>query len=54
MKSMIERVLAGGERLVGTEVKVRHADASAPGGLRESYWNYVYLPLRDGDGRIVG
>ena len=52
--TLIRRVFETGERIEGHESLVRLQDAAAPGGLRDTYWNFVYLPVRDDAGRIEG
>ncbi|HVU49064.1 MAG TPA: ATP-binding protein [Polyangia bacterium] len=49
---LLRRVLETGERITGHERLVRLADAS--GGLRDTYWSFVYLPVRDRQGRVEG
>lgn len=50
---ILDRVFATGEPFVGREMPVRW-DPLANGVLRESYFDLVYQPLRDADGRITG
>jgi len=52
--TLIRRVFETGERIEGHESLVRLQDVAAPGRLRDTYWNFVYLPVRDDAGRIEG
>jgi len=50
--ALLRRVLETGERIEGHDQLVRIADGT--GGLRDTYWSFVYLPLRDARGRVDG
>ena len=52
--TLLRRVFETGQRIDGHENLVKIQDPSAPGGLRDTYWNFVYLPVRDDGGRIEG
>ena len=52
--ALIRRVFETGQRIEGHESLVRLQDAGAPGGLRDTYWNFVYVPVRDDAGHIEG
>jgi signal transduction histidine kinase/DNA-binding response OmpR family regulator len=49
---LLRRVLETGERIEGQDRLVRIAGAE--GNLRDTYWSFVYLPLRDEAGRVEG
>jgi signal transduction histidine kinase len=49
---LLRRVLETGERIEGHERLVRIAGAD--GTLRDTYWSFVYLPLRGPQGRVEG
>ncbi len=49
---LLRRVVETGERIEGREQRVLLSDGQ--GGLRETWWNFVYLPVRDAEGRIEG
>jgi signal transduction histidine kinase/DNA-binding response OmpR family regulator len=49
---LLRRVIETGERLEGREQLVRLRDGS--GELRDTYWSFVYLPVRDDAGRVEG
>jgi signal transduction histidine kinase len=50
--TLLRRVLETGERIEGRERLLRLKDAA--GELRETYWNFIYLPVRDASGAIEG
>jgi len=52
--TLLRRVFQTGERIEGHESVVKLQDPAAPGGMRDTYWNFVYLPVRDDTGRIEG
>ena len=49
---LLRRVVETGERIEGREQLVRIRDGS--GELRDTYWSFVYLPVRDDAGRVEG
>ena len=49
---LLARVLETGERIEGRERLVRIADPV--GGLRDTFWNFIYLPVRDAVGHVEG
>ena len=49
----MRRVLETGERIEGREQLVR-LDLDGTDHLRETYWNYVYLPVRDQSDNVEG
>jgi PAS domain S-box-containing protein len=49
----MRRVFETGERLEGREQLVR-LDLDGSGNLRETYWNYVYVPVRDQSDNVEG
>lgn len=49
---LLRRVLETGERFDTKEHLVRLDDGT--GRLRDTYWDFSYLPLRDADGRVEG
>ena len=50
--ALLRRVIDTGARIEGKEKLVLLDDGS--GQLRPSYWNFVYLPVHDQDGRVDG
>jgi signal transduction histidine kinase len=50
---LLESVLRTGEPFVGRAFKVMMADA-LHGPLRERFFNFVYQPIRERDGRVTG
>lgn len=48
---LLRRVLTTGERVDAKEQLAR-LDTDGSGQLRDTYWDYSYLPLLDGDGRV--
>jgi PAS domain S-box-containing protein len=53
VEELLDRVLATGEPYVGKELPVRLARLEG-GALEEVYFNFVYEPLRDSQGRVEG
>ncbi len=51
---LLDRVYATGEPQVGVEVRVLLDRRGGDGALDETFFNYVYHPLRDADGRVEG
>ena len=49
---LLRQVIETGERIEGREQLVRIRDGS--GELRDTYWSFVYLPVRDDAGRVEG
>jgi signal transduction histidine kinase/DNA-binding response OmpR family regulator len=49
---LLRRVLETGERIEGHEKLVKIADGQ--GNLRDTFWSFVYLPLRGEGGRVEG
>ncbi len=49
---LLRRVLETGQRIEAQDRLVRIADAQ--GNLRDTFWSFVYLPLRDDAGRVEG
>jgi PAS domain S-box-containing protein len=50
---ILDRVYATGEPFVGTGVKIA-LDRPEEGGLVDAYLDFVYQPVRDGDGQVSG
>jgi PAS domain S-box-containing protein len=50
---ILDRVYATGERFVGREMKLRY-DRDGSGVVQDVYFNFVYEPLREPDGRVSG
>jgi signal transduction histidine kinase/DNA-binding response OmpR family regulator len=50
--ALLRRVVETGRRVEGKDRLVRLDDGH--GRLRDTYWNFVYLPVRDADGRVEG
>lgn len=50
---ILDRVYATGERFIGREMKLRY-DRNDDGVLQDVYFNFVYEPLREPDGRVSG
>src|SRR6185312_8732379 len=50
--ALLRRVLETGEPIEGRDRVVKIADGQ--GGLRDTYWSFVYLPMRDAQGRVEG
>ncbi|MDB4950237.1 MAG: ATP-binding region ATPase domain protein [Gemmatimonadetes bacterium] len=50
---LLDEVYATGEPYVGSEVPVR-LDRHGDGGVDEAWFSFVYQPLRDPDGRVIG
>jgi signal transduction histidine kinase/DNA-binding response OmpR family regulator len=51
--ALLRRVIDTGARIEGKE-KLVLLDQDGSGQLRPSYWNFVYLPVRNQDGRVDG
>ncbi len=49
---LLRRVLETGQPIEARDRLVRIADGQ--GGLRDTYWSFVYLPMRDAQGRVEG
>jgi signal transduction histidine kinase len=50
--ALLRLVLETGEPIEGRDRLVRISDGQ--GGLRDTYWTFIYLPLRDAHGRVEG
>ncbi|MBD1929162.1 PAS domain-containing protein [Trichocoleus sp. FACHB-90] len=50
---LLDRVYASGEPFVGKEMQAMF-DRNNDGILEESFWNFVYQPLLDVDGKVYG
>jgi PAS domain S-box-containing protein len=50
---LLRRVLETGERVDAKEYLIR-LDTDGSGELRDTFWDFSYLPLRDAEGRIEG
>ena len=50
---LLDQVYATGKPFVGNEMKAMF-DRNNDGVLEESFWNFVYQPLVDGDGKVYG
>jgi len=49
---LLRKVFETGEPLQGLDKRVLLDDGK--GGLRETFWNFIYLPVRDESGRVEG
>jgi signal transduction histidine kinase len=50
--ALLRRVIETGQPLQGNDKRVLHDDGK--GGLRESFWNFIYVPVRDETGHVEG
>jgi signal transduction histidine kinase len=50
--ALLRKVLETGERVEGNDKRVLLDDGQ--GGLRETFWNFIYLPVHDESGRVDG
>jgi signal transduction histidine kinase/CheY-like chemotaxis protein len=50
--ALLRRVVETGQPIEGKEKMILHDDGH--GGLRRSYWNFVYLPVQGADGQVEG
>lgn len=50
---LLDQVYATGEPFVGREMRAVF-DRNGDGTLEESFWNFVYQPLVDGEGKVYG
>ena len=50
---LLQRVLETGERVDAKE-RLARLDTDGSGQLRDTYWDFSYLPLLDSDGRVEG
>ncbi len=50
---LLDQVYTSGEPFVGKEMRALF-DRNGDGNLEESFWNFVYQPLLDADGKVYG
>jgi signal transduction histidine kinase len=50
--ALLRKVIETGEPLQGFDKRIIHGDGN--GGTRESFWNFIYVPVRDEAGRVEG